>query len=56
MVVSLKSKLERHFLQSINEIRSKTVMMPVKLFKDNQSDLKSLVNECVKTRKPREVE
>ena len=57
-VASLRSKLEKHFLQSINEIRSqsKTVMLPVKLFKDKQSELKTLVNECVKTRKPREVE
>ena len=29
-------------------------MLPVKLFKDKQSELKTLVNECVKTRKPGE--
>jgi len=31
-------------------------MLPVKLFKDKQSELKTLVNECVKNRQPREVE
>ena len=49
--------MKQFFLERINEARnqSQTVMLPVKLFKDKQIELKTLVNECVKNRQPNEV-
>lgn len=56
-ITSSKSVLKQFFLERINEARnqSQTVMVPVKLFSDKQSELKTLVNECVKNRQPNEV-